>query len=243
MEGFRFEERRIPIVAAHRGAVERALENSLGAFSRSAADGADLIEFDVRLTADGIPVVIHDERTGRTARENLRVSRCAADRLREVRLKNGEPLPFLRDVLDVVGGKVPINIEVKVPGGVEAAFRALSAVRYAGEVLLSSRLRGECAAAVSVCPEVPCGLVTDRPSASDIAFCLRQGLRSIHPDHRRLSVLRIRKVLESGLSLLPYTVDDPDRFFGLVQAGAAGVFSNRAETLRAAWRGRSGGGG
>jgi glycerophosphoryl diester phosphodiesterase len=62
-----------PIVVAHRGASRRALENSLEAFSLSLADRADMIEFDVRLSADGEAVVIHDARTGRTARENLTV--------------------------------------------------------------------------------------------------------------------------------------------------------------------------
>ncbi|MDX1815073.1 MAG: glycerophosphodiester phosphodiesterase, partial [Thermodesulfobacteriota bacterium] len=52
-----------PIVIAHRGASRRALENSLEAFSLSLADRADMIEFDVRLSADGEPVVIHDDRT------------------------------------------------------------------------------------------------------------------------------------------------------------------------------------
>jgi glycerophosphoryl diester phosphodiesterase len=235
MEGFRFDERNTPIVAAHRGASERALENSLEAFSRSMADGADMIEFDVRLTADRFPVVMHDERTGRTARENLAVARTGAARLRKVRLKNGEPLPFLEEVLDLVRGAVPVNIEVKAAGGMDAVSRVLSATGYSGPVLLSSGLRAECAEAASSCPGVPCGLVTARPSASDVAFCLRHALPSIHPDHRRLSVLRIRKVLEAGIALFPYTVDDPGRFFDLVESGAVGVFSNRADALRAAW--------
>jgi glycerophosphoryl diester phosphodiesterase len=244
VEGFRFETRAgAPFLAAHRGASDRALENSLEAFSLSVADGADMIELDVRLSADGEPAVLHDEKTGRTARENLRVDRCDAERLRKVRLKNGEPVPFLADVLDLVRGTVPLNIESKVPGGIAAAARAVDAARYPGEVLLSSRLRGECEAARSLRPDVPCGLVTGRPSASDIAFCLRRSLPSIHPDHRRLSVLRIRRALEAGLLLVPYTVDDPDVFFALVEAGARGVFSNRAEALRRAWRERPRGAG
>jgi len=85
--------------------------------------------------------------------------------------------------------------------------------------------------------------VTGRPSASDIAFCLRHSLSSIHPDHRDLSVLRIRRVREAGLPLIPYTVDDEQLFFRLVEGGADGVFSNRAEEIRAAWRGRFRGGG
>ena len=73
-----------PIVIAHRGASCRALENSLAAFSLSLTDGADMIEFDVRLSADGEPVVIHDQKTGRSARENVTVARCDAARIRKI---------------------------------------------------------------------------------------------------------------------------------------------------------------
>lgn len=232
-----------PVVIAHRGASRRALENSREAFSLCLADRADMIEFDVRLSADGEPVVMHDERTGRTARENLAVAHCDAARLRKVRLKNGEPVPFLSDVLDLVRGVVPVNIEVKAAAGVLASLKVIDAMRYAGEIAFSSGLREECLAARTARPGIPCGLVTGRPSGSDIAFCLRHSLSSIHPDHRRLTVLRVRKVREAGVPLIPYTVDDPDDFFRLVEAGAAGVFSNRAEELRAAWREWSRGGG
>jgi len=231
-----------PIVIAHRGASFRALENSLAAFSLSLSDRADMIEFDVRLSADGEPVVIHDPRTGRTARENVTVARCDAARLRKVRLKNGEPVPFLSDVLGLVRGTVPVNIEVKTAGGMRASLKVIDGMRYRGEIVLSSGLREECLAARSARPGIPCGLVTGRPSASDIAFCLRHSLSSISPDHRRLTVLRIRKVREAGLPLVPYTVDDADDFFRLVEGGADGVFSNRAEELRKAWRERFRGG-
>jgi glycerophosphoryl diester phosphodiesterase len=226
-----------PIVIAHRGASRRALENSLEAFSLSLADRADMIEFDVRLSADGEPVVIHDDRTGRTARENLPVARCDAARLRTLRLKNGEPVPFLADVLDLVRGAVPVNIEVKTAGGVHASLQVIDGMRYEGKVVLSSGLREECLAAGAARPGFSCGLVTGRSSASDIAFCLRHSL-SIHPEFRRLSLLRIRKVKEAGLLLIPYTVDREEDFFRLVGSGADGVFSNRAEELRSAWRER-----
>jgi len=224
-----------PIFVAHRGASDRALENSPTAFDLAVSDGADMIEFDVRLSADGVPVVFHDVRTGRTAKENLAVARTAAARLRAVRLKNGETLPFLADVLEIVGGKVPINIESKSPGAIAAASKALSKAGYGGELLLSSGLRGECLAARDLLPGTPCGLVTRRPSASDLAFCLRHGLSSIHPSRRLLTVLRLRKVAASGIPLLPYTVDDPAEAFALIAAGASGVFSNRARALREAW--------
>jgi glycerophosphoryl diester phosphodiesterase len=229
-----------PVFVAHRGASDRALENSLSAFSIAVADGADMIEFDVRLTSDGVPVVFHDGRTGRTAKANLEVAGTTAACLRTAILKNGEAIPTLAEVLDLVRGRVPLNVESKVPGGVAAAAKAVAGARYGGAILFSSGLREECLAARAILPGFPCGLVTRRPSTSDIAFCLRHGLSSIHPDHRYLTVLRVRKVLSAGIRLLPYTVDDPDVAFRLIAAGAAGVFSNRAQTLREAW-GRRGG--
>lgn len=212
------------------------MENSLAAIALAVADAADMIEFDVRLSADGEPVVLHDARTGRTARENLPVAATSSLRLRKVLLKNGEPLPFLADVLDLVRGAVPINLHIKTPGGAAVACGTLSGTGYAGEVVLSSGLREECLAARALRPDLPCGLVTERPSSSDIAFCIRHSLPSIHPDYRKLTHLRSRKVKDAGLLLIPYTVDDVEAFFRLVDGGADGVFSNRADALRAAWR-------
>jgi glycerophosphoryl diester phosphodiesterase len=60
-------ERREPLVVAHRGASARAPENTLAAFRRAFDDGADGLEFDVRLASDGVPVVIHDATLRRTA--------------------------------------------------------------------------------------------------------------------------------------------------------------------------------
>jgi len=227
-----------PVFVAHRGASDRALENSPAAFAIAVKGSADMIEFDVRLSSDGVPVVFHDARTGRTAKENLAVARTPAARLRGLRLKNGEKLPFLLDVLEIVGGKVPVNIESKVPGGIAAAAKALSRADYGGELLLSSGVRGECLAARDLLPRIPCGLVTHRPSASDLAFCLRHGLSSIHPYRRLLTVVRLRKVAASEIPLLPHTVDDPAEAFALIAAGAAGVFSNRAQFLREEWNRR-----
>lgn len=227
-----------PVFVAHRGASDRVLENSPAAFALATSSGADMIEFDVRLSSDGVPVVFHDGRTGRTAKENLGIARTPAARLRAVRLKNGEKLPFLADVLEIVGGKVPINIESKAPGGIASAAKALSKAGYGGELLLSSAMRDECLAARDLLPAISCGLVTHRPSASDLAFCRRHGLSSIHPSRRLLTVLRLRKVAASGIPLLPYTVDEPADAFALIAAGAVGVFSNRAQALREAWQQR-----
>src|SRR3990172_6872379 len=115
-----------PVFVAHRGASDRALENSPAAFALAVSDGADMIEFDVRLSSDGVPVVFHDGRTGRTAKENLAVAGTPAAGRGTAGLKNGEAIPSLADVLEIVRGSVPINIESKAPGGFTAAAKTLA---------------------------------------------------------------------------------------------------------------------
>lgn len=73
----------VPLIIGHRGASALAPENTLAAFERAVADGADGIEFDVRLARDGVPVVIHDETLVRTAGKELRVGDLTSEELRK----------------------------------------------------------------------------------------------------------------------------------------------------------------
>lgn len=73
-----------PLVIAHRGASAHAPENSIASFRRALADGADGIEFDVRLASDGVPVVIHDATLRRTAARNVEVAALSSSALARV---------------------------------------------------------------------------------------------------------------------------------------------------------------
>jgi glycerophosphoryl diester phosphodiesterase len=159
-------------------------------------------------------------------------ARTTWSRLGKVRLKNGEPLPSRSDALDLIRGRVPINIESKTAGGIAAAAKAIANTGFARDLVFSSGLREECLAARSLFPLLPCGLVTRRPSASDLAFCRNNGLSSIHPDYRQLTALRLCRLREYGIPFVPWTIDVPRDAFRLFSVGAVGVFSNRAQYLR-----------
>ena len=73
-----------PLIIAHRGSSSVAPENTLAAFAQAIADGADGIEFDVQLSRDGIPVVIHDHTLRRTASQHRTVASMTADELSQV---------------------------------------------------------------------------------------------------------------------------------------------------------------
>ncbi len=79
-----FSRNRLPLIIGHRGASAIAPENTLTAFSRALSDGADGIEFDVRLARDDTAVVIHDAVLGRTALRSGEVAKLSFDELKRV---------------------------------------------------------------------------------------------------------------------------------------------------------------
>ena len=73
-----------PLVIAHRGASLRAPENTLAAFHQAIHDGADAVELDVRLSRDGVPVVLHDASLERTTGVAAQVADVTLDQLRRL---------------------------------------------------------------------------------------------------------------------------------------------------------------
>jgi glycerophosphoryl diester phosphodiesterase len=103
-------------VIAHRGANREALENSRAAYDLSLATGATRIELDVQLSVDGHAVINHDDELGHTiapAHQGHRISALTRRQLELVKLANGEPLPFLDDIVDEFADRIELNIEIK----------------------------------------------------------------------------------------------------------------------------------
>jgi glycerophosphoryl diester phosphodiesterase len=98
-----------PLIVAHRGAWDEAPQNSLAAVRRAAALGCDGIEIDVRRTADGQMVVVHD------ARLRWRSVRRLEHREVRARMEAGQA-PLLRDVLDAAAGQLVVDVELKEDG-------------------------------------------------------------------------------------------------------------------------------
>lgn len=111
---------------AHRGLHgEGRAENSLSAFA-AARDAGFGIELDVRLSKDGEMVVFHDDTLTRVAGIDKRVDELTLSELRELRLLGtDDTVPTLREVLEVIDGKVPLLIEIKEDAGKSAVTEAL----------------------------------------------------------------------------------------------------------------------
>ncbi|MDD6036965.1 MAG: glycerophosphodiester phosphodiesterase family protein [Lachnospiraceae bacterium] len=107
-------------ITAHRGASGAAPENTMAAIELAVEEGADYTEIDVRLTADGVPVLLHDKALFRTTRVLKNVDEVTYEELSGYDAGYGysaeyagERVPALRDVFERFGGKIGFNIELK----------------------------------------------------------------------------------------------------------------------------------
>ena len=104
-------------VIAHRGANREAIENSRAAFEKALQGGATRIELDVQLSRDGHAVIMHDDQLGHTVdlqAGGIRlISSMTRAELSRLKLKNGEPIPFLDEIVDEFADRIELNIEIK----------------------------------------------------------------------------------------------------------------------------------
>lgn len=131
------------LVIAHRGNNKEELENSVSAYERAVESGAARIELDVQLSKDGAAVINHDDSLLHTTGHNLRCSDLNQSELKRIRLKNGEPLPFLDEIVERFLPRIELNIEIKGPKPELAAATAklLKNSKYKEKIIISSFCR------------------------------------------------------------------------------------------------------
>lgn len=227
----------------HRGSHDGVslLENTLPAFEQAVAEGADGVELDVRLSADGVAFVSHDASLGRLTggRDPRRLSAVTAAELRALELPGGHRMPTLAEALDLLLGRLPVNVELKE---VEAVAPTLADLRRArrGEVLFSSFVPQALDLLQAGAPAVPRAVLMEAAWAAgvtdELLFARLAALAAhrwnVDPplaEARRVEALRAR-----GVEVHVWTVNDPGEARALAAAGVAGVFTDRPASMRAA---------
>lgn len=119
------------LIIGHRGAAGLAPENTMEAFRAGYDAGADMLELDVRVTADKKLVVVHDPRLTRTHHHHDSIASLTYSQLHE--LTTDKPVPLLEEVLDEFFGKIYLNIELKSRGSGDLLVKLLKR-KYAKRV-------------------------------------------------------------------------------------------------------------
>lgn len=223
---------RTPLIIAHRGDSSRALENSLEAFRLALAVPADMIEFDLRMSRDGVLYVMHDKHTGRTADRNIDIEQATSRELAGVRLKNGEPVPTLDDALRLIAGRAGINIEIKSDGAGAALGRHLFLYRYSGYLMVSSFKEAEVLAARGVMLDLPLAVIYDTFSTRHLASYRSKGFPIISLRKNTVTEHLARACHAQGVRIFVWTVNDEEEMKRCVAWELDGIYTNRPEVLK-----------
>lgn len=214
----------------HRGARGHAPENTLLSIDTGIRLGADMIEFDVQRCEDQL-VVIHDPRLERTTNGKGRVEDARFDYLRGLDAGQGQQVPTLQEVLDLVEARVSVNVEIKSAGG--TAGRVATVLREAladgwsaSQFLVSSFHLPELYEFKQAVPEIPiAALVCGVPL--DWAACAAElGAHALNVSGEFADVRLLQDAHSRGIKVYVYTVNHPDDIRTLRDAGFDGVFSD-----------------
>jgi glycerophosphoryl diester phosphodiesterase len=228
-----------PLILGHRGASAVAPENTLAAFSRAIRDGADGIEFDVRLSRDQVPVVIHDATLKRTGLIDRNVAELTAAELQKIDVGRwfaeptqtptesfgGEKLPTLVQVFELFSGiSGALYLEMKCCAG-EGAALAAEVVRLSRESRLADRVVVESfdLAAIAEVKRIDAGIRTAalfEPRLSQPISTLRRlkmvdialgvGADEIALHYTLAGPRVIEKAKRERLEIVVWVVDDPE---------------------------------
>jgi glycerophosphoryl diester phosphodiesterase len=241
----RFPDDAFPLIVAHRGSPSTHPENTLSSFEAAIALGAQVVELDVRVAADGVPVVMHDATVDRTTDGTGAVHELTAEELGRLNAGAPEeptPVPTLADVLDLASGRSAVALEIKnLPGepgydarrerAVGAAHAELRRTAFRGPVLVIAFNPASIGASRSIAPEVPTGFLTTQlvDPREALAFALAQGHDLVLPGTRALEPVGetfVAEVHASGLRIGTWTADEPGKVDRLLSWGVDAVASN-----------------
>lgn len=238
-----------PAFIAHRGGGRLAPENTLAAMRAGAAAGFGMVEFDVKLSGDGMPFLLHDDTVDRTSDGHGLASELDWRALGRMDFGGwhgpdfaGEPAPSLYAVARYTRAHgIHSNVEIKPTTGHEAETGAAVAREvarlWAGTglpPLLSSFSETALEAARAAEPGLPRALLIEGPVPADWRArqqglgCVGLNIDTLHADEAA-----VRDILDQGATLAVWTVDDPARARTLFGWGCHAVFTDALDRVRA----------
>ncbi len=233
---------------AHRGLPEQAAENSLLGFALAAALGADMIETDLRLSADGALVLAHDDCLDLPGRTRISVARTPLAQLRRWG-QGGEPPATLDEALGLRhhGAPLTFNLDIKVPGTEEPLIASLWRSARRDGILLTGDAPATFAAVRAELPWVQAALTraaqrrvlgvlspafgVEAAGRRLIAAARRAGVPALTLEHALVTREIVRGCHDAGLRVLVWTVDQIPRMRAMRASGVDGITTNRVDAL------------
>jgi len=231
---------RTMLTIAHRGASALYPENTLRAFIAAADVGADMCEFDVRMTRDGEVVVIHDATVNRTTNGRGRVAAMSAAAIKDldagVRFGaefRGEPVPTLAEVAGALAGRCGMDVELKARGLERRVCEILRGCRAIESAMVSSFDWDQLKIVAAEEPRLRLALLGEKAPAAMLEAAQAMRPFAIAPRFDIADAALCTEAHRRGLAVYVWTVDDVPTMRRLAAAGVDGIMTNNPKQLRA----------
>ncbi len=227
-----------PFIIGHRGASADAPENTLAAFALAQAQGAAGVEFDVQLSADGWPVVIHDGKLDRTTNGQGSVQQFTLAQLQALDAGEGQSIPTLDEVFETLGPHFLYNVELKT-----AAFRNTGLAAAVADRIQSHNVARQ----TVVSSFNPLAVRYARRHLTQSTWVAHLSYKSgfqflqsfipvqaVHPHYRMVDASYMAWAKKHGWRVNVWTVDDPAEAQRLAGLGVNAIITNKPKLIREA---------
>ncbi|MDN3653006.1 glycerophosphodiester phosphodiesterase family protein [Thalassotalea ponticola] len=218
------------LVVAHRGASGHEPENTLLAIEKALEMNVDAIEIDVHW-ADGELIVIHDRNVGKTTNGQGLLSKLTFAEIRQLDAGKGQRVPTLDEVLQLINGQCPVNIELKADKTVVPTLalieKAIKDYHFDYNKFLVSSFNHHLLFQVKTLnPAIHVGALTASCPLDYAAFAEKLSAYSVHIDVDFINKAFVDDAHQRGMKVFVYTVDDEDDIIEMHHLGVDGIFSN-----------------
>ncbi len=218
-------------VIGHRGAAGLAPENTLASFERAIALGVDAVECDVRLTADGRIVILHDEEVDRTTTGTGRVDGLTLDQLAGLDAGGGQAVPLLDMLVDMLAGRCELLCELKADGMEDLAAGAVVSRGLQDTVTFISFRLERLARLRRRRDDLRIGALIAAPTAAEIHRAVDLGVSYIGVHDHYATAAAFRRIRQAGAVAGVWTPNTLDAMLAMVRLGATHITTDRPDIL------------
>ena len=227
----------IPIIIGHRGAKGHIVENTIESIEKAMELGVDGIEIDIFKCKSGELVVFHDKTLNRLTDAEGLIESLDIDSIRKIRIFNKYKIPTLKEVLDLIDGKVFLNIELK---GTETALLTNQIIKNYLEMgnwttekfIISSFNWKELENFYKNNKQIPIAILTDADPLDALPIAKKLKAKAINPTFESLNSKNVKKIQEAGYKIYPYTVNKKEDISQVISLNVDGIITDFPERVR-----------
>ena len=219
------------MVIGHRGAMGYETENSLSSIQKALDLGVDMIEIDVFQIKSGEIVVFHDDDLGRLTHSAGKIEDLDMMQLEDIRLANGEKIPSLEAVLQLMDKKAKLNIELKGKNTAPAVSRIVKDYIanhgwQTDDFIISSFHWDALAAYRLLDQEIAIGVLTSKDPLDAIETARETQASAIHPNFKTLNQENVQQMQQAGFKVFTWTVNEPEAIANMKSLGVDGIITD-----------------